>query len=162
MIDGTERTPLYACIGLTEKDTLALIVVPDESVLPSGGLLFLRTVKILARYQTYNPLWLRLEDLYWELYNPLNIEKSALLSQWMANTIGIGAGMMKGNDRDTGDMIVPEFDGNDILSDPDLVIMLWDVGVMLVHYAAAYGIQNRPPKSIPDNRLIMMDKVRTD
>ena len=88
---------LFACIGITNEDTMRILIVPEQRFIPPGGILFLRTIKILARYEIGSDTWKGLEQLYGKLYNPRDVTGTVLLLRWIVGTMNIGDGANAGS-----------------------------------------------------------------
>ncbi len=154
-----KATPLYACICISDKDTMIMLVLPSTATMSRSQTMYLRKITVLARYRIHNKLWIQLEDYYHDLFNADDISNSLLLTHWMTGTMHVGAGMSKGDDALSGDMNIHDSIDIPLLRDPETVIRLWDIGVALIHEAKDYGFDYRVPKSKPDPLILQMRKI---
>ncbi|MBT6254013.1 hypothetical protein HOI83_02170 [Candidatus Uhrbacteria bacterium] len=158
---GSQAARLYVCIGRTKKETLAIVVEPENVFRPPGGVMYMRTLQVLERYFLSNGLWLALERHYGELFDSKDVSAAVLLLRWINGTIAYGAGLGKGDDKLTGDMDIPEIIDAELLRNPELVILLWDIGKALIHDARSHGFRVNVPGKRPKNEALQMKRVLT-
>ncbi len=158
---GSQAARLYVCIGKTKDEKLAIVVEPENVFRPPGGVLYMRTLKVLERYFLSNRLWLALERHYGELFDTNDVSAAILLLRWINGTVTYGAGLGKGDDKLTGDMDISEIIDSPLLRDPELVILLWDIGKALVHDARSHGFSVNVPGKRPKNETLQMKRVLT-